>query len=262
MKRFVIGDIHGAHKALVQVLKEAKFNYKKDKLIVLGDTCDGWSEVKECFDELLKVKNLIYILGNHDQWALDWYTDELRNQNSIPEVIWTSQGGWATIESYSHNRYDPVFKKEEDMLEEHKKMLIESKLYHIEDKMLFTHGGILETAQLESTHRDVFLWDRGMFEKACMVNPINPNYKFQNWDNIFIGHTSVQYINRDLHFKKTKEWIQPDSEEACYPIQVCNIINLDTGAGWSGRLTLMNIDTGEFWQSDFVKDLYKNIKGR
>jgi len=31
---------------------------------------------------------------------------------------------------------------------------------------------------------------------------------------------------------------------------------MDTGAGWSGKLTIMDIDTNEFWQSDVVKDLY------
>ena len=56
MKKFVIGDIHGNYKALMQCLEKSKFNYKKDKLIVLGDTCDGLPDVKECFDELLKIK--------------------------------------------------------------------------------------------------------------------------------------------------------------------------------------------------------------
>ena len=53
-KTFVIGDIHGAHKALVQVLKRAKFSYLSDTLIVLGDTCDGWYETRNVLMNCLK----------------------------------------------------------------------------------------------------------------------------------------------------------------------------------------------------------------
>ena len=40
------------------------------------------------------------------------------------------------------------------------------------------------------------------------------------------------------------------------------IVNVDTGAAFVGKLTLMNVDTLEYWQSDTVKDLYPNEKGR
>ena len=29
-------------------------------------------EAGQCIDELLKIKNLIYLLGNHDDWTLQW----------------------------------------------------------------------------------------------------------------------------------------------------------------------------------------------
>ncbi len=37
------------------------------------------------------------------------------------------------------------------------------------------------------------------------------------------------------------------------------IWNLDTGAGWEGKLTVMNVDTKEYYQSDPVEDLYKEL---
>lgn len=42
MRRFVVGDIHGAHKALVQCLERSGFNRDEDFLVSLGDLCDGW----------------------------------------------------------------------------------------------------------------------------------------------------------------------------------------------------------------------------
>jgi len=36
--------------------------------------------------------------------------------------------------------------------------------------------------------------------------------------------------------------------------------DLDTGAGWSGKLTIMmDIDTKEYWQSELSKDLYGGL---
>jgi serine/threonine protein phosphatase 1 len=43
MKTFVIGDIHGGYRALIQVLDRAGFDYDNDTLISLGDVADWWS---------------------------------------------------------------------------------------------------------------------------------------------------------------------------------------------------------------------------
>ena len=37
---------------------------------------------------------------------------------------------------------------------------------------------------------------------------------------------------------------------------VCNVWNLDTGAGWSGKLTIMDVNSKEYWQADLTPDLY------
>ena len=66
MKRFAIGDIHGNYKALKQCLERSAFDKENDLLIQLGDVADGWHEVYECVDELLSIKNTIFIKGNHD----------------------------------------------------------------------------------------------------------------------------------------------------------------------------------------------------
>lgn len=96
MKRFVIGDIHGAHKALVQCLARSKFDPATDLLISLGDICDGWPEVNQVIDELLRIKNCKLILGNHDEWALRWM------KNGWMDNIWTSQGCLETMGIDSH----------------------------------------------------------------------------------------------------------------------------------------------------------------
>jgi len=94
MKTFVIGDIHGAFQSLLQCLRLSKFNKKEDRLICLGDVCDRGIQVKECIEELLSIPNCIFILGNHDAWALEW------GMSGMAPEQWWEQGGAQTAKSY------------------------------------------------------------------------------------------------------------------------------------------------------------------
>ncbi len=40
-KTYAMGDVHGAHKAVIQCLERSGFDKKKDELILLGDIADG-----------------------------------------------------------------------------------------------------------------------------------------------------------------------------------------------------------------------------
>lgn len=235
-KTFCIGDIHGGHKALLQVLERSKFDYENDKLICLGDVADGWDEVKECFNELLKIKNLIYILGNHDEWFLDWAISNWQ------EDIWVSQGGRNTMQSYDWQNIN--------IPKSHIELLQNSKLYYLDDEnRLFVHGGIIPYKELNEIDNNVFLWDRELIQNAYRLHVhsnYDPNIKMDNrFKEIFVGHTTTQWWNNN-----------------CTPICYSGVWDLDTGCGWSGKLTIMNIDTHEFWQSDKVPSLYPNVKGR
>jgi serine/threonine protein phosphatase 1 len=45
-------------------------------------------------------------------------------------------------------------------------------------------------------------------------------------------------------------------------VNCANIWNVDTGAAFKGPLTIMDIDSKEFWQSEPLPHLYPNEKGR
>lgn len=237
MGRFVIGDIHGAYKALLQVIQMSDISYKDDQLICLGDVADSWSEVPECFNELLKFKNLVYIIGNHDIWLRNYF-----KKGSTP-YIWTSQGGYATINAYE--RYGDM-----RLVKKHHKLLDKALPYYVsDDNKLFVHGGFNWHEPIEEQAEYDIAWDRDLFITASMwqkqADRGQSLITIKNFDAIFIGHTTTSYYFKDLK-----------------PVHVSNVWNLDQGAGWEGKLTLMNIDTKEYWQSDLVSSLYPNEHGR
>ena len=228
MKRYAIGDIHGNCKGLIECLKAVDFSYADDKLIVLGDVVDGYPETKKCVNVLLTIKNLVMVLGNHDAWALEWM------KTGYAERIWTSQGGQATINSYIEDG--------EEVPERHIRFFEKALPYYEEDDCLFVHGGIKMNTRAEENRPYDMTWDRTLaetsFHKSIDTKKLTP-YK-----EVFIGHTTTYCFNTDK------------------PVHGYEVWNLDTGAGWGGRLTIMNLDTHEYWQSELAKKLYPNHHGR
>ena len=235
-RTFALGDLHGAHKALLQVFERSGFDKEHDELIVLGDVCDGWTEVRQCFDELLTVKHLVYILGNHDQWALEWM------KRDAQPTIWTSQGGKNTMKSYWFDKGQ--------VPKSHIELLENAQVWHVDEEYnrLFVHGGINKDLPIEKQKVDVCLWDRELLQRASkrqLHNPMDPNLKITTFNEIFLGHTTTQMFGNSI-----------------LPLHFCELWDIDTGAGWSGKLTIMDVDTKYYWQSDFVYTLYPDEKGR
>ena len=263
MKRtFVIGDIHGADKALLQVLDRSSFDYENDTLISLGDICDGWSGVKETIDILMKVKNLILIKGNHDAWYLQFLDQNklimesnARSEKSLTlDVVnkyddgyssWLSHGGQATIESLG--LVETIYSE----------FLRKGKLIHIDkDNNLFCHAGGWMCDDVEDldyvydyfpfTRQSLeykFIWDR-----SDIRNQISYPKKISRYNNIYVGHTPVISI------------MGYQSHRA--PLVLENVIMMDTGAAFTGVVSMRDINTGENFTSDVVMELYPNETGR
>ena len=250
---YAIGDIHGSYKALMQCLSLANFDYEQDHLIVLGDVCDGYPETRQCIDELLKIKNCHLIRGNHDQWALDWMLSGIK-----PE-IWTRQGGEATLKSFG-----AISVKAETVVPEvYKNFLLTGKHYiewqnNKSQNQLFVHGGFEPGIPIGQQDKNLLMWDRQLVRRAydsvfLLKSSFNKKdgdtkdkdiIKFNGYDDIFVGHTTTETFY------------------SLQPIHACNVWMLDTGAGWSGKLTIMNINTYQYWQSQPSKELYKDTIAR
>lgn len=222
-RTFVIGDIHGAYRALRQCLERSGFE-EDDHLICLGDVSDGWPETKECVDHLLQIKNVTYILGNHDLWAFEWM------MSGRADAIWRNQGGEATIKSYSDG-VPPA----------HVSFFQKALPYFLHDNRLFVHAGIDPRESLDEQGLDTFLWDRSLVHQALELYAKKAKKKLTAFDEVYVGHTPILLK---------------------HPIEAGGIWLMDTGAGWSGVLSIMNVDTKEAFVSDPVPDLYPGVTGR
>jgi serine/threonine protein phosphatase 1 len=224
-RKLVLGDVHGAWRALKQCLERASFDYEQDQLIALGDICDGWPDTKACMDELLRLKNLVYVLGNHDTWFDDWLkTGEIAD-------IWYAQGGKETIESY----------KGQHVPEEHRQFFDKAVSYYHLGNELFVHAGINPALKLEYQDDDTFLWDRSLANAALNAHAVNSESPLTSFDSVYLGHTPIRGQK---------------------PINAGGVWLMDTGAGWEGVLSLMDIETKQLFTSDPVPQLYPGVKGR
>jgi serine/threonine protein phosphatase 1 len=241
-RTLVIGDIHNGYLALVQVLERCNFNKKEDQLIFLGDYVDGFATAVETIDYLIKLKNEcdfkpIFILGNHDAWLREYLVFGVVNFN------WLNNGGHSTLNSYRKTTYD---------LNEHRKFIDQLDYYYIDNKnRLFVHGGFKAPKGVRDEFQlSTLYWDRSLLDAAYTVSHQHKDNiedliryrpkRLNNYKEIFIGHTPTLMFATDQ------------------PLNFYNLWNLDTGGGSNGRLTIMDVDTKEYWQSDLLTDLYNN----
>ncbi len=242
MKRtFVIGDIHGGLKALLQVLNKIEVT-EKDTLIFMGDYVDGWSEAAQVVNFLIDLSqkfDCIFIKGNHDVWCENW----LKDANDV-NPSWFMHGGKETMESYEG------FSVSEK--ESHLQFFQHAKMYHLDNNnRLFLHAGFTSMHGVtKETYTHQFCTDRTLWEMALVVNKkigledvLYPK-RLKHYEEIYIGHTPTTNYGKKV------------------PMNAINVWNVDTGAAFKGKVTAMNIDTKAFVQSDTLPSLYPNEKGR
>lgn len=74
-KDYIVGDLHGRYFELMSELKKIGFDFKKDRLIAVGDLGDRGDESEKVI-KLLEEPWFYSVRGNHDQFILDQYEPE------------------------------------------------------------------------------------------------------------------------------------------------------------------------------------------
>lgn len=231
-RTLVLGDLHGALKALKQALERANITID-DTIIFIGDYVDGWGDTPELIEYLIDLNekyNCIFIRGNHDEWCEKWFTTTYAHPD------WLAHGGITTKSAYENSLYHGKTS--------HMMFFYKLHRYYIDDKnRLFVHGGYLDEGGVKNDITYNLIWNRSLFSDAYLFEMGFEEYypkRCELYNEIFVGHSTT------LMFDK-----------GCVtPLRAINIWNVDTGAGSNGRVTIMDVDTKKYWQSDKVRSLY------
>ncbi len=217
-----IGDIHGNYKRLINLWDKINFNDKEDFLVFLGDYIDRGKDSIKVLEFVMNVKNnnknVRCLMGNHELMFTEYYTRNGLMENNYEDWVNTHNGGDVTLKQF-----------QDYMIRDRKKMnklidfIHELDVYNEEiEGFFFSHAGL---DQYKPIHEQT-LYDLLWIREEC----------FEEYDGeltVVIGHTPTEYFNT------TKPIINDN-----------NVIMLDTGAYLpAGKLTCMDVLTGNYWQS-------------
>ena len=235
MRTLVVGDTHGAYKGLQQALKAAQYDGQSDRLVVLGDTFDGWSQAPQLIDYYMMLQqdgcDLVYVRGNHDDAFLNWV------ENGCRQHMMEGHGGHATRHVYTTLNTDDI--------ERHYLWVSSQRLCFVDEQnRAFVHAGWDEKYAFDNPAQAglrEYLWNRSFWRGM---------YEGRNWakqfTDVFLGHSPTVFFKPYLPLPMTRR----------------NVHNLDTGAAFKGKVTVMDAATKAFWQSERCQDLYPLERGR
>lgn len=248
-RRFVIGDIHGNLKALLQLFERSGFDPKVDIAYFLGDVVDGYGGDWDCI-ELLMQYRVVNLLGNHDSLFIknlkEGRPDKLmeRTLESFEEKIGTIDH-WMDLPEHIRRFFDNG-KYYLELYPTEK----EQRFYKKADRILLFHGGFNRhyklTEQPQTPRGNIFNWDRDLWLSALGYEQMDTDYPYKScevYNRIYIGHTPTLYVN--------------DKDEFIH-LHGARVINVDTGGGFAeGRVCMLNIDNhDEVYYSDHGHELY------
>jgi serine/threonine protein phosphatase 1 len=155
---FAIGDIHGCHRALLQLLHLCSESAagKPHRLVFIGDYIDRGPDSRSVIQTVRAVQrvqgDVICLMGNHEDLLLDAL-------DSRDASHWLYNGGDATLASYGIR--DPARLPGDDIA-----WLMSLRLSFDDGKRFFAHAGVDPDYPLDRQPREALLWIREHFHRA------------------------------------------------------------------------------------------------
>ena len=218
---YAIGDIHGCFDELLAlealILSDSTAPDGKKLIVTLGDYIDRGPNSAGVIDHLLRPLpegfSRIALAGNHEEILLN-------AMSGAGYDAWLQLGGIETLRSYG---IDPDgFRSARS---QQRQILLQSHIpeHHLEflknlaislqvQQTVFVHAGIKRDRPMDRQEKSDMLWIRGEFLQADPTDGLT----------VVHGHTPAEHP--EVHFGR---------------------IGIDTGAFYSGKLTVLKIENGE-----------------
>jgi len=212
-KIFAIGDIHGCLEKLKDLMPKTGIDNQNDTLIFIGDYIDRCKFNSEVVDHVIRLqkeyKKVVCLRGNHE----DMFAHYLEGMN---EDMYLNNGGINTLHSYEIILSDDTEERKRKIPAEHRKFFESLLPYYETEDYIFVHAGMKPGLSLQEQTMHDLLWIRHEF--------IDAEYDFGK--TVVFGHTP---LNNPLINK--------------------NMIGIDTGAVYGGKLTCVELPKIKIYQA-------------
>jgi serine/threonine protein phosphatase 1 len=212
-KIFAIGDIHGCLEKLKELIPKTGIDNQNDTLIFIGDYIDRGKFNSEVVDHVIRLQNeykkVVCLRGNHE----DMLAHYLEGMN---EDMYLNNGGINTLHSYEIILSDDIDERKRKIPAGHRKFFESLLPYYETEDYIFVHAGMKPGLSLKEQTMHDLLWIRHEFIEA--------EYDFGK--TVVFGHTP---LNNPLINK--------------------NMIGIDTGAVYGGKLTCVELPKIKIYQA-------------
>lgn len=239
--KYVVSDIHGCYEEYMELIQKLKLS-EKDHLYILGDALDRGPKPMEVMLDMVRRKNITYIIGNHDylflyfirKLGLDLSCISNLSADDISDFrAYLEDGGLVTIEAFmklssaekqavcdfleNANVYDEV------VTNNNRYVLVHAGISNFNEKTSFDEYDVLD-----------FVCERADYRRR---------YFQDSNTHVITGHTPTMYINQD---SSSKVFIGNGH------------IAIDCGCVYGGKLAGYCIDSREVVYVDSKERYLKN----
>lgn len=212
-KIFAIGDVHGCLDKLNLLMSRTRIDNQDDTLVFIGDYIDRGDFGPEVIDYIIRLqceyKKVVCLMGNHEQ-MLSRYLE------GVDDGMYLANGGRITLHSYGILLSDDIEERKRKFPANHR-VFFESLLpYYETDDYIFVHAGLRPGVPLTEQAMDDLLW---------------------------IRH---EFIGLDVDFGKIVVFGHTPLDK---PLINENMIGIDTGAVYGGKLTCVELPEIKIYQA-------------
>lgn len=206
---YCISDIHGEFDRYQAMLEQIQFS-DEDTLYVIGDVIDRAAGGIDILEDLMRRKNVVMLMGNHEQMCLDTL-----GKNNIygARQLWTENGGNVTRRELLYH------------MDTSRRIAILNFLARLSDKLDIEVSGRkfhLVHGCPDTTHEGR-IWERPQLD---MPNP------FPDGRTIIVGHTPVCFLFYPSRAERER-WLKEleDTGQHMTILHAPAFIDIDCGCG-------------------------------
>ena len=218
---YVMADIHGFYDKYIEFINCVNFN-NNDTLYIIGDIIDRGSDGIKLLQDVMKRKNVIALMGNHELMMLpifeEIYYNPSQSQSIIEEELCISQIG----QEETLNDFSSLSKTEQTAIMSYINQLpYYAKLTVNKHNYILVHGGLPDFEELPLEYYS---------ENDLLFGPHDYEINHYKDTKVIVGHLPTRFITGAI---PDKIFYKNDT------------IAIDCGLGFGGKLGVLCLETGE-----------------